>query len=346
MSKQDIQAEENRKKQRPANCGHQNQRPCAFTEFFPSCDSGLQEAKGLCLTPQAAAPKPKERPGHCGRVDQPACRFLEFFPSCESGLKKVNGRCQSLQTGNNGAPNPSSTINAPVGNPDGVGSTLCGGPNQRPCLSSDENPETIAVPTTATSSCGGRGQRACCLGEVDVNATVSGPNVADIPSSLNLKLSTTRRCSEKLIEVPGCSGDCTCNGGGIANSMCTVIESITEPDTGWKSAGLPSQSARGYADLHLHLFGHMAHGGKVLVGKPYDTDCGSVTLPAGWEYRSLAQRVIGKDTPDQPACGKSQGVNKALGDRNDYLKVHGGHGLDRRRHGGCGHIQLRRAGFQ
>jgi hypothetical protein len=55
--------------------------------------------------------------------------------------------------------------------------------------------------------------------------------------------------------------------------MCTkkgkhLKHKIKEPGTGWKAAGKP-KGLKGYADLHMHMFAHLAHGGEVLAGKPF-----------------------------------------------------------------------------
>lgn len=120
------------------------------------------------------------------------------------------------------------------------GSCTCGGFNPFGTQASSR--------CVAATPCSGKGQRACCLGEA------------------------LERCQGSLVEVPGCSGDCTCGGGFSSSSMCTVIEPIAEPTTGWSPSGSPASPLRGYADLHLHLhlFGHLGHGGGVFAGEPYD----------------------------------------------------------------------------
>jgi microsomal dipeptidase-like Zn-dependent dipeptidase len=83
--------------------------------------------------------------------------------------------------------------------------------------------------------------------------------------------------------MKGCSGDCFCNTGrghGVplgwkSEHSCVKMENIPEPGLAWKApATKPANPMRGYADLHVHLFGHMAHGGGVLAGKPYDAEEG------------------------------------------------------------------------
>jgi hypothetical protein len=82
--------------------------------------------------------------------------------------------------------------------------------------------------------------------------------------------------------VNGCAGDCTCGGptaiGESATQSCIVVEDIPEPDVNaTPTAGLPAgplcppaPALCGYADLHVHMFGNLGHGGAVIAGAPYD----------------------------------------------------------------------------
>jgi microsomal dipeptidase-like Zn-dependent dipeptidase len=95
--------------------------------------------------------------------------------------------------------------------------------------------------------------------------------------------------------VPGCSGDCTCGGplslGEPDGNSCTTIEAISEPTTNaipdanetgapgtWtlpkaptpNGPECPSNGLCGYADLHVHMFGNLAHGGAMIAGEPWD----------------------------------------------------------------------------
>lgn len=103
----------------------------------------------------------------------------------------------------------------------------------------------ICVPITP---CGGVGQRACCLGE-------------SFPS-----------CDQGLVEVAGCVGDCTCghNGAIQSNGRCMIPQMMGEPSVNWTDTQPPSSGCelRGYADIHMHLFADIAHGGGVLHGSP------------------------------------------------------------------------------
>jgi microsomal dipeptidase-like Zn-dependent dipeptidase len=166
--------------------------------------------------------------------------------------------------------------------------TACGGENQRACCVAEQSfgpcktglVEVVrpssgqcarALPGVqsngvclAVTACGGKGQRACCAVE-----------------------RALKPCNDSLREIAGCSGDCTCGGGARfgerSSSMCSVMETIAEPTTAWKAAGPAPAALRGYADIHLHLFGHMAHGGAILAGKPYDAD-GGVNVALQQDY--------------------------------------------------------------
>lgn len=102
----------------------------------------------------------------------------------------------------------------------------------------------ICVPI---SPCGAEGERACCFGE---------------------RLTT---CDPGLHEVTGCVGNCACghNNGNIkSNGRCYRPQFMSEPQVNW-TAAQPSGSGcelRGYADIHMHLFADIAHGGGVLHG--------------------------------------------------------------------------------
>jgi hypothetical protein len=73
------------------------------------------------------------------------------------------------------------------------------------------------------------------------------------------------------------SGDATCRnkvitGSSVKRSNGTCIAStdplIAEPTAGWSPAAEPRGLLRGYLDMHLHLLGNMAMGGRNLVGEP------------------------------------------------------------------------------
>lgn len=135
-----------------------------------------------------------------------------------------------------------------------TGNCLCGGGTGQ------SSSGTCAAPT----SCGGPGERACCAVPLE-------PGRVEIGGA----------CESGLVEVPGCSGDCSCGDGvrtiGVSNSSCMPAASgpISEPGTAWTAPSEPqSCDIRGYADLHIHLNAHLAHGGNVFAGQaaPVDED--------------------------------------------------------------------------
>src|SRR5262245_25018169 len=152
-------------------------------------------------------------------------------------------------------------------------------------------------------SCGGEGQRACTVEEVIFNSKKTcnddlievagctgncfGPGIFD-SSGICVKKTDCgglgqRACTFAenesytcnpdldLIEVPGCSGDCFGAGALVSSGRCTKREDIAEPATN-AFPTLGSCSLTGYADMHMHLFGHQAHGGGVLAGKPFEPE--------------------------------------------------------------------------
>jgi microsomal dipeptidase-like Zn-dependent dipeptidase len=80
------------------------------------------------------------------------------------------------------------------------------------------------------------------------------------------------------------------------------MEEIPEPETGQVSAESGSCSMRGYADIHLHLFGDLAHGGGVLAGKPYD-EAGGINVALGNDFGTGADLVdnLGRSPPHTDA---------------------------------------------
>jgi len=250
-------------------CGGSGQRACCVGEAgFGACQAGLvqlpQPNSGQCgnFGPGIQSSGVCAPITACGGLDQRACCVGEAgFGACTAGLAEVP-QANSGQCGNFAPGIQSSGVCKVV--------TPCGGPGQRACClfeagfgacqaglsevplvnagqCGNQAPGVQSSGACAPRSpCGGKGQRACCASE--------GPN-----------------CAGGLIEVPGCSGDCACGGGFASSGMCTVIESIPEPGTGWSPPpSPPATPLRGFADLHVHLFAHLAHGGGVLAGKPYD----------------------------------------------------------------------------
>ena len=277
-------------------CGGDGQRACCngdfeFSNTSLACNSGTvyvngcndpagcgcsggfitsENSSGTCYTPKA-----------CGGAGQRACcngdgEFSNNGLACNSGLVQLVGACGSS----------------------GGGSCVCG-------AGIEYSSGTCVTP----SACGGKGQRACCAGTLEYS------NVGTA-------------CNSGLMAVPGCAGDCTCGGTTslsgiiateIATTSCTVIETIVEPTTNatptanepdntnastpttWTlpQAPLPSGSLCpatglcGYADMHVHMFANLAHGGATLAGEPWDAKGVNTALGADYGLSAAIQNANG-----------------------------------------------------
>ena len=142
------------------------------------------------------------------------------------------------------------------------------------------------LPLQPATACGGEGQRTCCSDE----GAVCQPglqHVADVDSL------------DTLFPV---SGDATCSGKVISGSTverstgsCVALNPapIAEPTTGWTPTPEPRGLLRGYHDMHLHLVGHMAHGGQNLSGYPAPIgDNGRFTLDAAHTINSALSVAV------------------------------------------------------
>ena len=160
----------------------------------------------------------------------------------------------------------------------------CGGPGQRACCfgerigpSCNDGLREVAlgqfpaacgvgagtcVPISQATACGGEGQRTCCAGE---GAAVCQPGLIPTPDDFAFDF---------FVPV---TGDATCgnepiSGSSVPRSQGTCVRptrpTIAEPATGWSPAQEPRGVMRGFLDMHLHLLGHMAHGGRNVVGEP------------------------------------------------------------------------------
>lgn len=263
-------------------CGAFNQRACCLGEAFPSCEGSLAETgaiggscsvtglpAGLCGYSSA------DRLSDCGGDAQRACCLGEVPPlgPCDSGnvelIDVFGGTC----------PSPALAVGANAGScwtP-----TPCGGEGQRACTLVEQipscDPGLIEIGgcddfSCGNSSgwcyrptpCGGEGQRACCtLFDIGGNTTT---------------------CNDGLRVVPGASGDATCGIGNLVGSTTASTETcaslslltapIAEPETGWSPDDTDGSrcDARGYADLHAHMFANLGHGGGAMSGVPYSED--------------------------------------------------------------------------
>jgi hypothetical protein len=215
-------------------CGGEGQRACCVDEQIPSCDDGMIEVAG-CSGDCGCGNGLFESLGRCRRVT--SCGGAGERACCWGAGEYASGgvACE--------APN--------VEVPGCSGNCMCGGAS----LGLVDSLGTCVKP----SPCGGKGERACCIG----TGELAGGGLS---------------CDAGLWEVPGCSGDCTCGGdlavGGVESlGVCTKMERIDEPATGWTApASTPECPLRGYADIHLHLFGHMGHGGGTISGSSFSED--------------------------------------------------------------------------
>jgi len=253
-----------------ADCGANGQRACCIGENSNGgpCNGGLAYSTSHgCIDPHGCAcgnlPGFNSlgmcyQPTACGGNGQRACCNLdgEFAQgnslACESGLVQIFNTCNDA--------NPA---------------CICGGGSVKANAAPAEYALGICV---QPAPCGDKGQRACCNGltEFSNNSTA---------------------CNSGLIEVPGCSGDCTCGGstsvGETDGNSCTTIEAISEPATNatptTNEAGAsgtwtlpqgslptgpecPATGLCGYADLHVHMFANLAHGGATLAGEAWDAN--------------------------------------------------------------------------
>ena len=240
------------------NCGGAGQRACCVPEQLPSCNPGFHEVAGCTgdcrcggfnpggianaighCEPNAPPPPP---PTACGGAGQRACCVIERPGNpCNPGLQEVAGCAGNCTCG---GPNPgglvksSSQCTAPIpcggagqraccvierpGNPCNpglqevagcTGNCTCGGPNPGGLVKSSSQ-------CTAPIPCGGNGQRACCVIERPGNP-----------------------CNPGLLEIPGCTGNCTCGGinpGGLVKSIshCAAPPVTTQQPSNSCSAAL------------------------------------------------------------------------------------------------------------
>jgi microsomal dipeptidase-like Zn-dependent dipeptidase len=268
-------------------CGGAGERACCAGEngfAFGGCSTGNNQVpqpnSGQCsnLAPGIQSSGICVPITPCGGDGQRACCAGENgFPlgGCGAGLSELpqpnSGQCSNLLPGIQ-----SSGVCAPV--------TPCGGPGERaccvtesvfPCDSASGMAEVPlanqgqcagAAPGIQSAGfcapiapCGGEGQRACC--DLEGNEFTAG-------------------CDPGLTAIPGCSGDCTCSAGwldpyDVSGAMCARMDPIAEPGTNWSPPAQPPASPlRGFADLHVHAFAHLAHGGGVFSGMPYSATGG------------------------------------------------------------------------
>ncbi|MBV8072905.1 MAG: hypothetical protein JO270_23585, partial [Acidobacteriaceae bacterium] len=285
-------------------CGGEGQRACCtgWGEYAPGggpCDPGLSYAN-VCTDPHGC-----DCPNGGGVIKSLGMCY-QLTPCGGEGQRACcNGWFEYSNDGLACNKNPDGSFLVQIPNTCGQwdqADCLCGGPaNGGGVFYSGGN-------CVQPSPCGGKGQRACCVGTLEYS-------------------NNGGTCNSGLIPVPGCSGDCTCGGstalGEVAWQSCTTIEAIAEPannatpttnETGatgtWTlpktplPAGpeCPSTGLCGYADLHVHMWANLAHGGATLAGEPWDPK-GDVNTALGEDWGSSLNLVDRQGNPKPKADG-------------------------------------------
>jgi microsomal dipeptidase-like Zn-dependent dipeptidase len=320
-------------------CSANGQRACCqppFENAGPACDAGLGEFTPCtlgfqrCLCSEVAGVPVSSsgvcRPVNCGDEGERAC----CLPGTDREKEGISGPCRSglIESGDCDAILGSSACQCSgaltgVVKSDGVCvDPKCGGEGERACCLNEQvamgvgNCEAglVEIPgcysggdcacrgllsggalssgtCTAPTPCGGEGQRACCAAERPLAP-----------------------CDSGLQEVPGCTGDCFCGAGlgnvaGEASSSCVRFQAVAEPGIGFTPPPAGPCSLRGYADLHMHLFADIAHGGGVLAGAPCPADS-TTFCTESFHPGPLAPRGCSKNYCDQSL---TLDVNDALG---------------------------------
>lgn len=218
-------------------CGGDGQRACCWGETHGGnpCDTNhvelLDVYGGKCPSPSLTRANAGTcwKETPCGQEGQRACTSDDLIKGNDDGKNDLGKSCAPGLIEING---------------DRFQNSLLLGPSSGWC--------------TRPSACGGNGQRACCVGE-------------------------GAACDSGLTPVAGVAGDASCGTGNLAGNVIAAYQSCIdpsvelgdypEPTTGWlgetEVESCDAISGKGYADLHAHMFGHLAHGGRVLAGKPY-----------------------------------------------------------------------------
>lgn len=284
--------------ERVTSCGGVGERACCFDEAIPSCDGDNVETAtpgGTCGGPlsgffgatagtcQLNLQNPNNNTA-CGGEGQRACCIGEASPSCDSGLLELN------PPGGTGLQCPNSTFEAGIC----FRPTACGAPGQRACCTTERGPGTSAcddnaaplvggigmteycgdatnaflgiVPgatCVAVTECGGVGQRACCSAPAETIAL--GKETCDSDGLELLGVTGDATCTDNVLTTNAALGTC------VAKANLLNPSGAVEPETNWSpatTAPLPQGSLRGFADIHLHVLAHLAHGKEILAGYP------------------------------------------------------------------------------
>lgn len=325
-------------------CGGLGERACCVGEGA-ACDAGLTEVPGCegnCFCSGGVLGSSSSgtciQTTACGGLDQRACCVGETANGgngggCDGDLLEVpgcDGDCYCsggiLGSQSSGTCRPQ-TAAAPCG---GEGERACCGATfegancesglievagcSGNCICGGFNPLNLFASGTCHrfAPCGAEGQRACCAAE-------------RIPS-----------CDAGLIEVLGCSGDCFCGGSltgivdddALGTSAGTCVRSspgssMAEPAVGFTPpASEPVCSQRGYADLHMHLFADIAHGGGVLAATPCPRNDSTYCLESFADAGPMTPGACGTSYCDD-GLGASQALNACYGTDLDLVKKDG-----------------------
>ena len=266
----------------PTACGGPGERACCAFETSNQangggCDDGSIEVRGCtgnCLCAD----------GVLGASSSGTCQAETAATPC-GGLGE-RACCSATSEG----PNCDAGLIEVAGC---SGDCLCGGAN--PLL------WTASGTCHQPRACGGDGERACCSAE------------------------RASACDPGLREVPGCSGDCFCgasltgivddDGLGTSSGTCAQdpVGSMQEPSIGFSdTAAVTTCSQLGYADLHMHLFGDIAHGGGVLAGQPCPRSEGTYCVEAFRGKLTPGIAGPGQTKCGTPFCDSAFDVNDAL----------------------------------
>jgi hypothetical protein len=225
----------------PIACGGEGERACCTgvgetdASTDRSCGTGLVEVAGCqgdCL---------------CGGTTANGERSLGTCADPECGADGERGCCFGDERISIGVGTPCAARLVGVAGCAGDCNCLVGGTSVRTCYT--------------PAPCGQVGQRACCAPALEYAAGTAAP------------------CAEGLTEVPGCVGDCFCGKSGTdtvdddlfgtSSGTCVRFGDIDEPATGFTPLAVePACAIRGYADIHMHMFSDIGHGGGVLAGDP------------------------------------------------------------------------------
>lgn len=256
-------------------CGSEGERACCALEFLPNCDAGLIEMKGCsgdcsCTDGIFSSSGTCIQPSPCGDEGQRACCTAagETAPGtsapCKPGLTEIHGCTGDCFCGK-------SISNVVDNNVNGLSTGTC--VRFEDIDEPEVGYEPIPPGTCHLGICPSTGE-SCALGPIPLLCDITPP-----PVSLPI-FCQPRAC--------GVDEDCALDFPPLDLAPCN----------------LPACSLRGYADLHMHLFGDIAHGGGILAGAPCPSD--------GTEYCPEAF--------DGDPCGNTYCDESGLTDVNHALK--------------------------